>query len=251
MPSRQGTRPLKAWRYVGIFGPELMLCVATVRIGPIRQAFWAVWDREAGRLYERTRLGRGFLELSHGRLRLDEPEVRLDVRLAETEGIEAVCPAGSSFAWTRKQGGIDAEGTVEFAGRTRRLAAPAIIDDTAAYYPRHTTWRWSAGAGTTIDGHAVAWNLVEGVNDPPSNSERTIWLDGIAAAEPPPSRFAPGLSGVDELRFTAEASRERHENRLLVRSRYRQPFGTFHGRLPGGLELEEGYGVMEEHDVYW
>ena len=36
-----------------------------------------------------------------------------------------------------------------------------------------------------------------------------------------------------------------------MRSRYRQPFGTFEGELPGGLTLAEGYGVMEEHDVYW
>jgi hypothetical protein len=36
-----------------------------------------------------------------------------------------------------------------------------------------------------------------------------------------------------------------------VQSRYRQPFGTFSGRLPGGLELAAGYGVMEEHDVRW
>jgi hypothetical protein len=236
---------------VGIFGPELMLCAAAIRVGLVRQAFWAVWDREEQRLYERTRLGRGRLEFGHGRLQVDEPDLRLDVRLAETDGIETVCPSGDSYAWTRKQGGIDAEGTVELAGQTRRLAARAIIDDTAAYYPRHTTWRWSAGVGTTLDGHAVAWNLVEGVNDPPRDSERTIWFDGAPAQEPPPSRFAADLKSVDDLRFAAEATRERNENRLLLRSRYRQPFGTFSGRLPGGLELGEGYGVMEEHDVYW
>ena len=26
-----------------------------------------------------------------------------------------------------------------------------------------------------------------------------------------------------------------------------QPFGTFAGTLPGGLELSEGYGVVEDH----
>jgi hypothetical protein len=36
-----------------------------------------------------------------------------------------------------------------------------------------------------------------------------------------------------------------------MRSDYRQPFGTFAGTLPGGIELAEGYGVMEEHDVRW
>jgi hypothetical protein len=38
---------------------------------------------------------------------------------------------------------------------------------------------------------------------------------------------------------------------LIMRNRYRQPFGEFSGRLPGGLRLAEGYGVMEQHDVRW
>jgi hypothetical protein len=38
---------------------------------------------------------------------------------------------------------------------------------------------------------------------------------------------------------------------LLVRSSYRQPFGSFSGSLPGGVELAAGLGVLEEHDVYW
>ena len=32
MPSRRGTRPLKRWRYVGVYGPELMLCVGSARV---------------------------------------------------------------------------------------------------------------------------------------------------------------------------------------------------------------------------
>ena len=40
-------------------------------------------------------------------------------------------------------------------------------------------------------------------------------------------------------------------NLLLIRSSYRQPFGTFAGFLPGDLELAEGHGVMEWHDVRW
>ena len=54
----------------------------------------------------------------------------------------------------------------------------AIIDDTAAYYERHTRWRWCAGVGSGRDGTALAWNLVAGVNDPPLNSERTVWIEG-------------------------------------------------------------------------
>jgi hypothetical protein len=101
-----------------------------------------------------------------------------------------------------------------------------------------------------VDGRAAAWNLVSGVNDPPRGSERSVWVDGVAV-EPAPSRFAADLSGVDDLRFVSEAVRERRENRLLLRSDYRQPFGTFSGPLPSGPELAEGFGVMEFHDVWW
>jgi len=251
MPSHRGLRPLKAWRYVGVFGPELMLCLATVRIGLARQAFWAVWDRGSGRLHQRTTLRSGTVQLGRGRARLRDRRVELDLRLEETDGIETVCRSGRDYAWTRKQGGIRARGTIELEGSRRRTVdARAIIDDTAAYYERHTRWRWSAGVGGSEEGQALAWNLVSGVNDALLHSERTVWIDG-RPAEAGPSAFAADLSGVDALRFSAEAMRERHENLLLVRSSYRQPFGTFSGELPGGVQLAEGYGVMEEHDVWW
>jgi hypothetical protein len=250
MPARQALRPLKAWRYVGVYGPELMVCIGSARIGPARQAFWAVWDREAERLYAHTAIGRGWVGLDAGRARVSDPDVQIDVALRETAGIESVCLAGDSYAWTRKQGGIRAHGTVSIGGVSRTLDALAVIDDTAAYYERHTSWRWSAGVGVARDGRAVAWNLVSGVNDPPSQSERTVWIDG-EPSEPPPCRFAPDLSAVGELSFREEAVRARRDNMLLVRSRYRQPFGTFAGRLPGEVELADGYGVMEEHDARW
>jgi hypothetical protein len=104
--------------------------------------------------------------------------------------------------------------------------------------------------GRAVDGRALAWNLVSGVNDPPSGSERTVWVDG-EPREVPRCTFAEDLRSVDELRFEPEAVREHHDNLVLLRSSYRQPFGSFGGVLPGGIELAEGYGVMEEHDARW
>jgi hypothetical protein len=251
MPARRGSRPLKAWRYVGVYAAELMLCAGQVRIGPARQAFWALWDRAAGRLYERTVLGRGGgVALTRGRLLVCGRGVEIELELDERDGIETVCASGAGYGWTRKQGGIRAHGSVRIEGVDRSLDARAIIDDTAAYYARHIHWRWCAGVGLGLDGRELAWNLVAGVNDPPAGSERTVWIDGVPR-EAGPSTFAPDLSAVDDLRFSAGATRERRENLLLVRSSYRQPFGTFSGSLPGGIELAEGFGVMEDHDVWW
>jgi hypothetical protein len=250
MPPRLGLRPLKAWRYIGVFGPELMLCAAIVRIGPARQSFWAVWDRRRGALYERTRRGRGGVALPPGRLLVSDEKAMIDLTVAESAGVETVCPSGAGYAWTRKQGGVEVTGTVTLQDERRELTAHAVIDDTAAYYQRHTVWRWSAGVGRTLDGAPAAWNLVDGVNDPDRNSERTVWI-GHEPREVPPQPFAADLSSVGGLRFACEATRERRENLVLVRSRYRQPFGTFAGTLPDGTPLREGYGVMEEHDVTW
>jgi hypothetical protein len=250
MPSHRGLRPLQAWRYVGFFGPELMACVASIRIGAMRQAFYAVWDRTDSSLYERTTLGRTLVEMSRGHVRVRDRSLTLDLALEETDGVETVCPSGRHYAWTRKQGAIPALATLEIHGSRRRFESRAVIDDTCAYYQRHTSWRWSAGVGTLADGRVAAWSLVSGVNDPPLGSERTVWVDGHPT-EAPPSSFADDLSSVDDLRFSAECVRERNENFLLIRSRYRQPFGTFSGELPGGLPLAEGYGVMEHHDVWW
>jgi len=250
MPSRHGLRALKAWRYVGVYAPELMICMASVRVGPARQAFWAVWDRAAQRLHEQTVTGRGPLWLWAGGASLRDGELQVELALDEAGGIETVCAAGEAYAWTRKQGSVRAHGTVSIDGRTLPIDGYAVIDDTAAYYPRHTSWRWSAGVGTAQDGRAVAWNLVSGVNDPPTNSERTIWIDGDPT-EAPPCTFANDLSRVDDLRFEAEAERRHKQNLIVVRSEYRQPFGTFSGTLPNGIALSHAYGVMEQHDAWW
>ena len=44
-PLIRGGRPLKRWIYVGAYGPDVMLCAASGRIGVIPFAWWAVWDR--------------------------------------------------------------------------------------------------------------------------------------------------------------------------------------------------------------
>jgi hypothetical protein len=78
MPSHDRLRPLRAWRYVGVYGPEVMLCAGAVRVGRARQAFWAVWDRERRRLHERTTLGGGRVRLDRGGVRVLDPDVQIN-----------------------------------------------------------------------------------------------------------------------------------------------------------------------------
>lgn len=249
MPGWQARRPLKQWRYVGVYGPELMICLGSVRVGPVRQSFWSVWDRAGQRLHGRTRVGGGAARLGEGSAQVRDRDAAIDLTWIEEPGVEAIAPSGTSYAWTRKQGGVAVSGTVRIGAEQWPVEARAVIDDTAAYYQRHTTWWWSAGVGRSEAGAHVAWNLVKGVNDSDANSERTIWVDSVAQ-EPAPSEFADDLSRVDGLSFASEAVRENNENYGLLRSRYRQPFGTFTGAV-GGVTLAEGYGVMEFHDAHW
>lgn len=258
LPPFHSGRPLKRWRYVAVFCEDMMACAATVQVGPVKQSFWAVLDRRNGRLRERTRLlpRRKLLELGPGRLRLRDGDVRLDLELEEKPGVEARCPHGRAWIWTHKQAGVRAHGTIGIDDqRPHAIDALAVIDDTAGYHARVTEWRWGAGVGVDPDGIPLAFNLVEGVNDPPTGSERAIWVAGVPH-EAQPVRFAADLTGIScadgsELRFAAEAERARSEDLLLVRSEYRAPFGTFEGRLPGGIVLARGLGVMEHHKARW
>jgi hypothetical protein len=244
MPFMRRGRPLKRWRYVGVYGPELMLCAGDARVAGIPQRWWAVALPD-GRLFEGSRVGVGARRVSAGGGAL---ELELDEGGA---AVEVVSPHGRSWIWTRKRAGLMVRGRVRLDGGSWPVDGPlGFVDESAGYHARHTTWRWSAGVGVARGGAPVAWNLVEGVHDAPAASERTVWVDG-EAHEVGPQRFARDLSGVGELAFSAWCEREEHTNRLLARSDYRQPFGSFSGSLPGGLALKSGYGVMEWHDVRW
>jgi hypothetical protein len=259
MPRWRAGRPLKRWRYVGVYTADLMLCVGDARIGPVPQRWWAV-ALPGGQLRERTTFGRAGVELGGeaGHVAVRAEGVSIQLELDESEGVETASPVGDrgAYIWTRKQACVPVRGTVELDGRRHEIDGDhGFVDDSAGYHARHTAWRWSAGVGQLDDGRRVGWNLVAGIHDAPDASERTIWIDG-EPVEVGPVRFAADLSSVafadgSGLGFSEWSAREHATNALLIRSRYRQPFGAFAGSLPGGLRLAEGHGVMEDHDAHW
>lgn len=259
----RGGRLLKRWRYVAFFSEQLMACAAQVQIGPARQCFWALYRRDRGQTRERTHLlrGRAAVALAAGSLRLRDAGVQLQLSLQEGGAVCARCDNGGGIVWTRKQAGVPAAGTLALDGRSPRpLRGLAVIDDTAGYHPRHTEWFWSAGAGSGEDGAPLAWNLVSGINDPPSGSERAVWVAG-RARECAPVSFDADLREISAqggalLRFYPQAQRSRADNLLIVRSDYRASLGSFSGTLPGApgaatIELAYGLGVMEHHRALW
>lgn len=283
LPLPPGSMPLrfagtwrKRWRYVAAFGEQVMLCAASVRIGPLGQTFWAILDRRTGEIVENTKQllpaqrgevwterggGHDAWELGAGgdRLRTRIDAAPISAKLAFTDcgsWAESICPNGArGYVWTRKRPSwIDLDLDLGERGRIHERLR-GIEDESAGYHPRRTVWSWSAGVGTSVAGEAVAWNLVEGVNDPAAGSERAIWVAGEEQPrEPGPVRF-DDLEGVrfgagSRLDFEADAERRASENRLVVKYSYRQPFGRFSGSLDG-IELAEGIGVMEHQDALW
>jgi hypothetical protein len=253
----RGGRPLKRWRYVAAFSDELMLCAAVAGGGPGRSSWWAVWDRERRILAEHTRtLGPALVRFgAGGRVRVADRGVTIDIAVDEGGGVESVNRHGAQYVWTRKQAARPVRGRVALPGRELALDGLAIVDDTAGYHARVTEWWWSAGVGRDADGAPVGWNLVAGVNDGPSASERSVWSRG-SAREVEPVDFAADLTAVafgegDRLTFEEEAVRVRRDRLLVIRSDYRQPFGRFSGSLPGVGPLDWGLGVMEHHVACW
>jgi hypothetical protein len=221
----------KQWRWLGAFSDDVLLCVARARVGVARVAWWAVWDRHV--LDERTL--RSWRGVSLSPVTAAVPG-RLSLTLSPGEPIEAV----TGPTWTRKTP-VHVTGTV----RGRPFAAPGLLDESAGFHPRRTSWLWSAGAGVSESGEDVVWNLVHGMH---GAAECAVWVGG--EPHPVPEQPFDELNGVAGLRFTPEATRARRENFVVVASDYEQPFGSFEGSLPVAGRVR-GLGVMERHEARW
>jgi len=214
--------------------------VGIARIGGAYQAFWAVHNRTTDAFRDRAALW-PIVHFDHTSARFDGVDVAYE---RAGDPIEVVSRHGKYPIWTRKTP-VHVSGTIDGID----IDSHGLVDESAGHHARVTRWSWSAGCGTSETGAAITWNLVDGVHDSPSNSERTLWVDGVPR-EVGPVEFATDLSRVGELGFHAEAERSRHDRMLLIDSKYRQPFGTFTGSI-AGFTLRDGYGVMERHDVRW
>ena len=252
---------LKRWRYVGVYAADLMLCAGAARIGPARQSWWAVWERDRDRLHERTRLRPGGpVHLADGRVRVHDGSGRASTSRSDDAGareVEVVTPDGRGYAWTRKRAPVRARGTVRVDGEARTVDAAALIDESAGYHARHTAWRWSAGVGTRGRRRRAGGVEPRRRRARLADRERAHRVGRRRGARGRPGRLRRGsrrgrVRRGRPARFrTPRRVRARNDNLLVVRSDYEQPFGTFHGTLPGGLELAEGYGVMERHVAVW
>ncbi len=188
--------------------------------------------------------------------RSSKGEVRAFLRPGAGRWVESVCPSGEGeYVWTRKRADIPVQCDVRIGERRWQVEARGMEDESAGYHPRHTVWSWSAGVGRTR--RRALGRLEPGQrHQRPAGALRAGDLGGRRALRArsgrasrawtrSPSTTEPGSSS------TVSASGEGSRTSWSSATRYRQPFGSFSGTLPGGLELERGLGVMEHHDAHW
>lgn len=255
MPLLRHWQLRKNWHYVSFWSPQLSLCAASASVGPLKQHYWGIWDRSAKEFREGNHIVKRPVKISADRLEVNDAGTIIDISFPSTSSFEVYRPANRAYIWSHKDYSANASGTVTHDGTTLTVGGVMFVDVNAGYHERQTRWRWAAGAGLDKQNRLIAFNAIEGLFDTPNNSERTIWIDG-AAQEVGPTKFTDDLSAVSfteggTLRFEPEALIEKHDNYLVVRSDYFHWFGTFSGTLPGGIELGEAHGVMENHNALW
>src|SRR4051794_23323629 len=126
----------KSWRWIGAFGPDVMLCVAAARVGRLHRSWWAVWD--GSQLREGTRVA----ELSPARAVVRDGDTTLDLGWEGGTAVRADSPVAATVKTP-----LRVTGTVVLGDRRIALDAPGLLDLSRGRHPRRTAWRWSAGAG--------------------------------------------------------------------------------------------------------
>lgn len=255
LPLLRARQLRKRWHYVSFWSAELSVCAARAVVGVLRQEYWGIWDRRAGQFRERTHLFTRRVELAPNRARVRDGDAEIDLTFEPCTSFEVYRPAARAYIWSRKDYCRAAHASVRYGDTRREADGVLFVDFNAGYHERRTRWRWAAGAGLDSRGRLVAFNAINGLFDTPTDSERTIWIDG-EARQIAPVTFSEDLSTVSfaeggSLSFRPEALIEHHDNFLVVRSDYYHWFGTYTGTLPGGIELREAHGVRERQDALW
>lgn len=203
--------------------------------------------------------------------------IRADLRIerAPATPITVLSDMGGGLPGaTIKAAGLPVSGEIELEGRRIALdpgECAAVLDWTGSFFPYRTVWHWAAAAGRDRAGRPFGLNVARGVHESPGHTENAVWLDGRPAALPR-VRFEPGRAPLDPWRIVAAAEgdgawgavdlefrplgeRAEDVNLGAVASRFRQPYGTYHGRLRDGegrtCEVDGVPGVAEDHDARW
>lgn len=195
------------------------------------------------------------------------PELRIEARAdagPPAEPLAVVLPVGRGRAMYSHKVPLPLGGEIAVGERRYALdpaTCTAVLDVHKAHYPRETWWQWATGVGIDAAGRRVAFNLTANVVTEPALNENVAWVDGRAeplgaarfslAEDPWSVRTEDGTA---ELVFNAQGERGEDLDYHLVRSQFRQRYGTFRGRLrlrDQTVALEDAFGLFEDHRATW
>jgi hypothetical protein len=285
----------KRWLYVSACTDEVFVAFAVVRLGYSATAFVYVFDAREGRIVaHESRIGptissdvvndrqgvRARFALGGASWRLEKDaagalvaevsagDVRVRAALEPSSApdpITAVAPVPDGVVdVTEKRALLAASGEVRVGSRTYALEGGlGGFDLTQGILARHTRWRWAFALGRAQDGERFGMNLVRGFAGEP---ECAVWIgdalvpvgEGVIefdrAAPSAPWRVRSECGAVD-LRFVPRDFHREDRRVLLVRARFVQAVGSYHGRVtvPGRapLTLDGVLGVTEDQDTLW
>ncbi len=176
------------------------------------------------------------------------PHVHADLRIDTSPPThQVVCqPLGKGRAMYSHKGQFPAQGELSIGGKVESLSSKhsyVLLDDHKGFYPYVMEWDWVTGGGLLSDGKMVGFNLTRNQALEPSRyNENALWIDWAIHVLPPVrfERFGEGVGshwqiqdadGQVNIRFEVMAEGKVDINALVIRSKYRGPFGEFRGTL--------------------
>lgn len=175
----------------------------------------------------------------------------------------------NGWVYAHKVAALPVSGHIECKGRLYDLEdckAYGHHDFSAGYMRRETFWNWACFSGPSIDGQDLGLNVSCGVNET-SYSENCYWLNGklhtLGLCQfdydwDSPMNSDWHISNHDgrlDMVFTPEGAHLEKLNLGIIKSDFKQIFGSFSGRIihPDGnsLEVLAMPGFVEDQYAKW
>jgi hypothetical protein len=188
---------------------------------------------------------------------------------SRTQPLVAMLPLGPNRPMFTHKSACPASGVLALGGERVEFTPDrnvGLLDYHKAYYPRSTFWRWATFATIDTTGSVLGVNLTHNViRDDTRFNENCIWHGnrispvGAARFDIPKDPKGPWLirteDGAVDLELAPQGLRRERVNIGLVRLAYSQPYGFYSGTLTdsegGRHEVEEAFGLAEDHSATW
>ncbi len=136
-----------------------------------------------------------------------------------------------------------------------------ILDDHKGYYPFEMKYDWVTTAGRDETDRLIGFNLTDNqVLDHETYNENCLWIDNTTHLLPPVKFSRPNGSmgkwqikdsyGQVELEFTPQIEGKVDINAIIIKTKYRAPYGTFAGFITDAegnrVSFDNYYGVGEK-----